>query len=160
MQEQVTNLRIVKTPTPFFQPFQLGTFPPPGAWTSPRWIFGLRFSATFTSLGSRWIPGGFKWVLSYFNSSKCRSAYRSYSLTMVMMTFLFRKQPWLIYGKYMVNDEQWWLLNGVPDMGVPPIAGWFTREDSTKMDDKNGGSPILGHSHVFLGGDIKVIMSS
>ena len=48
-------------------------------------------------------------------------------------------------------------MNGVPDMGVPPIAGWFTREDSTKMDDKNGGSPILGHSHVFLGGDIKVI---
>ena len=46
--------------------------------------------------------------------------------------------------KWMVDDGSWWfMIKGVHSHGGTPIAGWFTRENPTKMDE-NWGCPYFG----------------
>ena len=41
------------------------------------------------------------------------------------------------------------LLNGFPEIGIPPNGMVYIRENPIKMDDKNRGTPILGNHHIF-----------
>ena len=67
------------------------------------------------------------------------------SATSQILVFLFTGLVWMfIIGRMVMISLRYTQILGIsPKMGVTP-NGWFTTENSIKMDDL-GGTPILGN---------------